>query len=115
MVKAVRTFQDSLGTSGFLVSRDQKKCRNPNEAPGSHRTGCRNYRLESVIQLFFQRKRLRRGDGAKSARPRATVARDHKSGRALTPAFPPVRALCTLANGVQSQIGNERFGRKENR
>ena len=63
---------------------------------------------------MFQRERFRRGDGAKSARPRATVTRDHEGGRALAPAFPAVRALRALANRVQPQIGNERFGGKEN-
>ena len=43
------------------------------------------------------------------------IASDHESSRALAPAFPTIRALRAFANRVQPQIGNERFGREENR
>ena len=65
--------------------------------------------------ILFQRKRLRGADRAKAAGTRATFARDHHGRGALAPAFPAVRALRALADGVQPQIGNQRFGRKENR
>src|SRR5262249_31260830 len=64
--------------------------------------------------VVFQREWLRRCHCAKSACPRATVASDHESSGALTPAFPAIRALRAFANRVQLQIGNERFSRKEN-
>ena len=64
--------------------------------------------------IFFQRKRFRRGDRAKSAGARATIARDHHRRRALAPAFPAIRALRAFANRVQPQIGNQRLRRKEN-
>ena len=60
--------------------------------------------------VFFERERFRSRDCAKSTCARATVARDHESGRAVAPALPTIRALRTLANGVQPQIGNECFG-----
>jgi len=65
--------------------------------------------------VFLQGKRFRGCHRAKSTRACATVPRDHERGCALAPAFPAVRALRAFADGVQSQIGNERFGREENR
>ena len=65
--------------------------------------------------VFFQRKRFRRCDRAKSAGARAAIARDHHRRGALAPAFPAIRALRAFANGVQPQIGNQRFRGKENR
>src|SRR6266481_1637832 len=65
--------------------------------------------------VVFEREWLRRRYRAKSACPRATIASDHESSGTLAPAFPTIRALRALANRVQPQIGNERFGRKENR
>src|SRR5262249_51625716 len=64
--------------------------------------------------VLFQRKRFRRRYCAKSTRTCATIARDHKRSRPLAPAFPPIRTLRALANRVQSQIGNQCFGGKEN-
>ena len=64
--------------------------------------------------VLFQRKRFRGGHRAKTAGARATIARDHHRRGALAPAFPAIRALRAFANGVQSQIGDERFGGKEN-
>jgi len=43
------------------------------------------------------------------------IAGDHESSGALAPAFPAIRALRAFADRVQSQIGNQCFGRKENR
>ncbi len=65
--------------------------------------------------VFFKRERFRCCHRAKSAGARATIAGNHHRRRALAPAFPAVRTLRAFANGVQTQIGNERFGRKENR
>src|SRR5436190_14731073 len=64
--------------------------------------------------VAFKFEWFRRRYRAKSARPRATIACDHESSGALAPAFPTIRALRAFANRVQPQIGNERFGRKEN-
>ena len=50
--------------------------------------------------------------------PQARVQRspgDHHGGGALAPAFPAIWALRALANGVQTQIGNERLGREKDR
>ena len=74
------------------------------------------YRFGHALRLiFFQGKRFRRRDCAKSAGAGAAIACNHHCRRALAPAFPSIRALRALANRVQSQIGNQRFGGKENR
>ena len=65
--------------------------------------------------VFLERERLRGLHRAKSAGARAALARDHHGRGALAPAFPAIRALRAFANGVQTQIGNERLGRKEDR
>jgi hypothetical protein len=65
--------------------------------------------------VVFKCKRFRRRHCAKSAGSRATIPGDHESSGALAPAFPTIWALRALANRVQLQIGNQRFGRKENR
>ena len=75
----------------------------------SHRFG------DTLRFIFFERERSRRCHSAKSAGARATIAGDHHRGGALAPAFPPVRALRAFANGVQTRIGDERPGGKENR
>src|ERR1043166_4513789 len=75
----------------------------------AHRLG------DALWFVVFQREWFRSCHCTKSARARATVPGNHESSCALAPAFPSVRALCALANGVQSQIGNQRFGGKENR
>jgi hypothetical protein len=77
-----------------------------------HPVHCLRDALRFVV---FQREWFRRRHRAKSACARASVARDHESSSPLAPAFPTIRALRALANRVQSQIGNQRFGRKENR
>src|SRR5712692_1679403 len=65
--------------------------------------------------VVFQSERFRRCHCAKSACPRATIARDHERGGALAPAFPAVGALRAFTNRMQPQIGNQRFSRKEDR
>ena len=52
--------------------------------------------------VFLEGERLRGRDRAKSAGARAAFARDHHRRGALAPAFPAVRALRALANGVQA-------------
>ncbi len=74
------------------------------------------HRFGHALRLVvFQSERFRRCHRAKSARPRATITGNHERGGALAPAFPAIRALRAFANGMESQIGNERLGRKENR
>jgi len=68
------------------------------------------HRFGHALRLVFFRAKGFAVVTGQNPQARATVARDHESGRALTPAFPSVRALRALANGVQSQIGNQRFG-----
>ena len=70
---------------------------------------------DALWLVVFQREWFRCCDCAKSACPRATIASDHESSGTLAPAFPAIRALRAFANRVQSQIGNQCFGRKENR
>ena len=75
-----------------------------------------HHRFGDALRLIvFQGERLCRGHRAKSTGARATISRNHKRSRALTPTFPAVRALRAFTNRVQPQIGNERLGRKENR
>ena len=63
--------------------------------------------------VFLERERFRGRDRAKAAGAGAAFARDHHSRGALAPAFPAVRALRALADGVQAQVGDERLGGKE--
>jgi hypothetical protein len=77
-----------------------------------HPSHCFSHALRFV---FLEGERFRRCHRAKSAGARATIARDHHRSRALAPAFPAVRTLCAFANGMETQVGDERFGRKENR
>ena len=63
--------------------------------------------------IFLERERFRRTHRAKSAGAGAALARDHHGRGALAPAFPAIWALRALANGVQTQIGNERLGREK--
>ena len=65
--------------------------------------------------VVFQGERFRCRHSAKAACACAPIARDHKSGRPLAPAFPTIRALRALADRMQPQIRDQRFGRKENR
>ncbi len=65
--------------------------------------------------VFFECKRLGCCHRAKSAGACATFARNHHRRCPLTPAFPTVRTLRAFTNGMQAQIGDERFRRKENR
>ena len=58
--------------------------------------------------IGFQRERFGRADGAKAARARAAVARDHERRRAFAPAFPMVRALGAFADGVQLEFVEQR-------
>src|ERR1051326_2770421 len=55
----------------------------------------------------IERLRLPFAHGAKSAAARADIARDHKSRRAVRPAFIDVRAFRFLANRVQTQVVNQ--------
>jgi hypothetical protein len=54
--------------------------------------------------ILLERERFRGADSAESARTRATFAGNHHRRSPLAPAFPPVRALRALADGVQAQI-----------
>jgi hypothetical protein len=55
------------------------------------------------------------GHRAKPAGAGATVAGDHERGRALTPTFPAVRTLRAFADGVQTEVGDQRLGREKDR
>ena len=61
----------------------------------------------------FERERFGGLDGAKATGAGAAVARDHEGRGALAPAFPTVRALSFLADGVQFEIGDEGLGAPE--
>ncbi len=65
--------------------------------------------------VLFQRQRFGGADRAKPTGAGAALACNHHRRGALAPAFPAVRALRALADGVQAQIRDERFRRKENR
>src|SRR5207247_6905987 len=65
--------------------------------------------------VVFKREWFCRRYCAKSAGAGATIPSDHERRRALAPAFPSVWTLRALADGVQAQIGNERFGREKYR
>ena len=68
---------------------------------------------DSLRFIFLEREWLCRAHRAKSAGAGAAFARDHHGRGALAPAFPAIWALRAFANGMQTQIGNERLGRKE--
>ena len=59
--------------------------------------------------IDFQSERFGGFDRTKPASPGAAITGDHESGRALTPAFPPVGALRFFANGVQPQVRDQRL------
>ena len=61
-----------------------------------------------VRLIRLERERLGRGHRAKSAGARAAVARDHERGRAFAPAFPMVRTLRALADGVEFEFVEQR-------
>ena len=74
------------------------------------------HRFGNALRLvFLQSKWFRGRHRAKTAGARAPISCDHHRRRALAPALPAIRTVRAFANGVQSQIGDERFGRKENR
>src|SRR5258706_10673466 len=65
--------------------------------------------------VVFEGKRLRRGDSAEVAGPRATVAGNHESRSAAAPTFPVIWAAGAFAYSMQVQFIEQRSRMREAR